>query len=57
MGDLPESELYVKLKLKACDEVGIGHYGFKLPADTTESILVQKVKELQNDSKISGVLV
>jgi methylenetetrahydrofolate dehydrogenase (NADP+)/methenyltetrahydrofolate cyclohydrolase len=31
VGDLPQSELYVKLKLKACDQVGIGYHGFKLP--------------------------
>lgn len=36
VGDLPQSELYVKLKLKACDDVGIGNRGFKLPAETTE---------------------
>ena len=46
VGDLPQSDLYVKLKLKACDEVGIGHHGFRLPAATTEEILVGKVKEL-----------
>ena len=49
VGDLPQSDLYVKLKLKACDEVGIGHHGFRLPASTTEEVLVDKVKELQND--------
>jgi len=46
VGDLPQSDLYVKLKLKACEEVGIGHHGFRLPAETTEEILVGKVKEL-----------
>lgn len=44
VGDLAQSELYVKLKLKACDEVGIGHCGFKLPATITESDLLQTVK-------------
>lgn len=28
VGDLAQSELYVKLKLKACDEVGISHRGY-----------------------------
>ncbi len=46
MGDLPQSELYVKLKLKACDEVGIGNRGFKLSADTSEQELMAKVREL-----------
>ena len=43
VGDLAQSELYVKLKLKACDEIGIGHKGFKLEADATEEELIQKV--------------
>ena len=43
VGDLAQSELYVKLKLKACDEIGIGHKGFKLEADATEKELIQKV--------------
>lgn len=40
MGDLAQSELYVKLKLKACDEVGIGHVGHKLPSNVTEEGLI-----------------
>jgi methylenetetrahydrofolate dehydrogenase (NADP+) / methenyltetrahydrofolate cyclohydrolase len=57
VGDLQQSELYVKLKLKACDEVGIGHIGFKLPATTSEQELMNTVKQLQDDPKINGVLV
>jgi len=45
------------LKIKACDEVGIGNRGFKLPAETKESELMEKVRELQEDSRVSGVLV
>lgn len=57
MGDLPQSELYVKLKLKACDEVGIGHVGFKLPETVSEPELIDTVKMLQTDPKVSGILV
>ena len=46
VGDLPQSELYVKLKIRACEEVGIGNRGFKLPADTTEDELLEKVRQL-----------
>ena len=46
VGDLPASEMYVRLKLKACDEIGIGHYGFKLAHDANENDLLLKVKEL-----------
>ncbi len=57
VGDLPQSELYVKLKLKACDEVGIGHVGFRLPESISEPELIDAVKKLEADPKISGILV
>ena len=47
----------MKLKIKACDEVGIGNRGFRLPAETSEEELMAKVRELQEDPKVSGVLV
>ena len=46
VGDLPASETYVRLKLKACDEIGIGHYGFRLAHDANQNDLLLKVKEL-----------
>ena len=49
VGDLPQQEKYVKLKLMACDEVGIGHTGFKLPATASEQDLMEKVRELQDN--------
>ena len=57
VGDLAQSELYVQLKLRACDEAGIGHRGYKLAKETSERDLMAKVRELQEDPLISGVLV
>ena len=45
------------MKLKACDEVGIGHRGFMLPSNTSEEELMTKVRELQDDPSVSGILV
>ena len=56
-GDLDKSEFYVRLKLKACDEVGIHHRGFKLAAIISESYLNEKIRELQNDHTVNGILV
>lgn len=47
----------MRLKLKACDEVGIGHRGFNLPATVTETKLLECIDDLKNDSSISGILV
>jgi 5,10-methylene-tetrahydrofolate dehydrogenase/methenyl tetrahydrofolate cyclohydrolase len=41
VGKLAQSELYVKRKLKACDEVGINHRGFHLPL-TVDELELQK---------------
>ena len=44
VGEAPAQEKYVKLKLKACDEVGIGEVGFRLPASITECEFHEKIR-------------
>ena len=44
VGEAPAQEKYVKLKLKACDEVGIGEEGFRLPASITECEFHDKIR-------------
>jgi len=36
VGERPESELYVKLKKKACDQIGIEYQGVQMPETATE---------------------
>lgn len=57
VGDDPASHIYVRGKKKACDEVGIYSRVYELPASTTEEELVKLVDELNNDTKINGILV
>lgn len=57
VGELAQSELYVKLKLKACDEVGIGHRGFHLPSTVDEQELQRCVQDLKEDPSVNGVLI
>ncbi len=57
VGDDPASEVYVRNKHKACDEVGIRSFKHELPADTTESALLALVGELNADAAVHGVLV
>ena len=47
MGNKPESELYVKLKKKACDEIGIGHEGIVLPEYAKENEIIETVTKMQ----------
>lgn len=57
VGDDPASEIYIKLKHKAADEVGIRAIDKRLPADTSEDALVDLVGELNDDESVDGILV
>lgn len=57
VGDDPASHVYVKHKKKACAYVGIESVAYELPADTTESALLETVGQLNEDSNINGILV
>lgn len=56
-GDNPASQVYVRNKIKACDEVGIKSFAVYLPQSVTQSVLEQAVKELVSNCEVDGVLV
>lgn len=51
------SEIYVKNKIKVCEEVGIKAHLFKFSNDTTEEEIVELIKKLNEDKSISGIIV
>lgn len=57
VGDDPASEVYVRNKHRACEEAGMrsAHHG--LPAETSESELLELVAELGADDDVDGILV
>ncbi len=57
VGNNPASAVYVRNKHKACIEVGIESYQIELAADTTESELLDRIRELNDDKRINGILV
>jgi len=57
VGNDPASEVYVGNKGKMCREVGMEAFDFRMLADTTESQLIAKIKELGQDKKVNGILV
>jgi len=57
VGDDPASQIYIRLKHKAADEVGIEAIDRRLPADTSEDGLLELVEELNEDDSVDGVLV
>jgi len=54
--DLP-SKIYVKNKEKSAIEAGINSEVIRYPTDLKEKILLDKIKELNNSNKVSGILV
>ena len=57
VGDDPASQVYVRNKGKACEEVGFYSEIHRLPAETTEEELLALVHSLNENDKIHGILV
>lgn len=56
-GDNPSSKIYVNNKKKCAEALGINSMVINYPANVTEDELVEKIKELNNDEKITAILV
>lgn len=57
VGENPASQVYVSSKQKACAQIGMESFGFKLPATATQEEVESLVKELNADPKVNGILV
>src|ERR671934_2222029 len=57
VGDDPASQIYIRLKHKAADEVGIQALDKRLPSETPEAELLELVSELNEDDSVDGILV
>ena len=57
VGDDPASEVYVRGKVRACEELGIGSEHRHLPAETTTARLLDLVHDLNAREEVDGILV
>jgi methylenetetrahydrofolate dehydrogenase (NADP+)/methenyltetrahydrofolate cyclohydrolase len=57
VGEDPASKVYVGMKVKKSEELGIYSKKIVLPENATQSEVLKVVEELNNDSKIHGILV
>ena len=57
VGDNPASQVYVRNKVKACEDVGFHSVLEKYDATMTEEQLLARVEALNNDPSIQGILV
>jgi len=57
VGERKDSQTYVRMKKKACAEVGIASFGRELPEDVSQESLLAVVEELNADPAVNGILV
>nr|WP_319539798.1 bifunctional methylenetetrahydrofolate dehydrogenase/methenyltetrahydrofolate cyclohydrolase FolD [uncultured Methanospirillum sp.] len=57
VGDDPASAMYVRMKHRACDQVGIRSVNVELPEGATTSEVLDRLKMLNEDPEIDGILV
>ncbi len=57
VGDNSASKVYVRNKIKACEEAGVKSFAYYLPATATQSEVEELVKSLAVDKSVDGILV
>src|SRR5690606_24652455 len=56
-GDDPASRVYVRNKLRACEETGIRTQLFEFPSSVCETQLCRRIEELNDDIDVHAILV
>ena len=57
VGDNPASAVYVRSKARACEQAGMKSVTVRLPAETSERELLERVDQLNADDTVHGILV
>lgn len=57
VGEDPASQIYVRNKIKACNELGIRSYSYELPNNSTQKQLEDLLNTLAMDNQVDGILL
>ncbi len=57
VGDDPASAVYIRMKRKRCEDVGMNSLALELPRETTTEQLVAQIKQLAADPAVHGILI
>lgn len=57
VGDNPASQVYVRNKTKSCEQIGMFAETIRMPKESPQEAVVQKVRELNRDPRFHGILV
>ena len=57
VGENPASQVYVRNKKKACEQVGFNSWVYEMPESTTQEELNALIDKLNDDANVHGILV
>lgn len=57
VGEDPASQVYVRNKGTQTEQVGMNSYEYRMPLETTQKQLIERIDNLNNDPAVHGVLV
>lgn len=57
VGDNPASQVYVRNKIKACEEIGINSFLCKLPAESAFEEVADTIKSLNANADVTGIIL
>lgn len=57
IGENPASNLYLRLRDKACGEVGIRSNHLEFPENVSEKVVLNSINKLNKDKKVHGILI
>jgi 5,10-methylene-tetrahydrofolate dehydrogenase/methenyl tetrahydrofolate cyclohydrolase len=57
VGSRKDSQSYVRMKKKACTQIGFNSFGYDLPTETTQEELLRIVRDINNNPEVHGILV
>jgi methylenetetrahydrofolate dehydrogenase (NADP+) / methenyltetrahydrofolate cyclohydrolase len=57
VGENPASQVYVRMKRKACEKAGLQSFGYTLPETAAQEEVENLVKELNANPEVNGILV
>jgi len=57
VGDNPASQVYVRNKIKACEQLGIKSFFYNLPSYSSQEDVAKVLKQLNEDNNVNGIML
>ena len=57
VGSRRDSQTYVRMKKRACEEVGVASFGYDHPETVSQSTIEDEIRKLNSDPAVHGILV